>query len=74
MSENGNRGHYDRVFKVEAVGLIVEDGRTATEVACHPGIHVNLIYLWKKQLAEDSEEAFPGLGKLRASDAELRRL
>ena len=68
------RRKYDREFKTEAVRLVTEDGRRATEVARNLGIHVNLIYLWKKQLAEDPKEAFPGLGRLKASEAELRTL
>ncbi len=68
------RRKYDRQFKIEAVRLVIEDGRKATEVARNLGIHVNLIYLWKKQLAEDPEESFPGLGRLKASEAEFRQL
>lgn len=68
------RRKYDRQFKIEAVRLVTEDGRKATEVARNLGLHVNLIYLWKKQLAEDPKEAFPGLGNLRASESELRKL
>ena len=68
------RRRYDRQFKIETVRLVVEEGRKAAEVARDLGIHVNLIYLWKKQLAEDSEEAFPDHGNLKLSDAELRRL
>ena len=68
------RRKYDRQFKIEAVRLVTEEGRKAAEVARDLGIHVNLIYLWKKQLAEDPNEAFPGLGNLKSSDAELRKL
>jgi len=68
------RRKYDRQFKIEAVRLVTEDGRKATEVARNLGIHVNLIYLWKKQLSKDPIEAFPGLGNLKSSDAELRKL
>ena len=68
------RRKYDRQFKIETVRLVTEEGRQATEVARDLGIHVNLIYLWKKQLAEDPKEAFPGLGKMKASESELRRL
>ncbi len=68
------RRKYDRQFKIETVRLVVGEGRKAAEVARDLGIHVNLIYLWKKQLSADPKEAFPGLGKLRASDAELRKL
>jgi transposase len=69
-----SRRKYDRQFKLEAVRLVTEEGRRATEVARNLGIHVNLIYLWKKQLAEDPQEAFPGHGNLKSRDAELRRL
>jgi len=68
------RRKYDRQFKIEAVRLVTEEGRKASEVARDLGIHVNLIYLWKKQLAEDPKEAFPGRGKLKASEAEFRKL
>ena len=61
------RRKYDRQFKIEAVRLVTEEGRRATEVARNLGIHVNLIYLWKKQLAEDPQEAFPGHGNLKTS-------
>ena len=68
------RRKYDRQFKIETVRLVTEEGRRAAEVARALGIHVNLIYLWKKQLAEEPKEAFPGHGNLKSSDAELRRL
>jgi transposase len=69
-----SRRKYDRQFKIEAVRLVTEGGRRATEAARELGIHANLIYLWKKQLAEDSHEAFPGLGKLKPTEAEFRKL
>jgi transposase len=68
------RRKYDCQFKIEAVRLVTEEGRKASEVARNLGIHVNLIYLWKKQLSEDAKEAFPGHGNLKSSDAELRKL
>jgi transposase len=68
------RRRYDRQFKVEAVRLINERGKRATEVARDLGVHVNLLYYWKKQLASDPQDAFPGHGKLKPADDELRRL
>lgn len=68
------RRKYDRQFKIEAVRLVTENGLKATEVARDLGINVNQLYLWKKQLTEDPIEAFPGLGNLKSSDAELRKL
>lgn len=70
----GKRRSYDKQFKIDAVRLVTENGRRATEVARDLGIHVNLIYLWKKQLGEDPQDAFPGHGKLKPADEELRQL
>jgi transposase len=53
---------------------VTHGGKRATEVARDLGIHVNLIYNWQKQLLEDSEYSFPGHGKLKPGDEELRRL
>ena len=66
-----SRRQYDKQFKIEAVRLITQGGKRATEVARDLGIHVNLLYYWKKQL---SEHSFPGHGKLKPADEELRRL
>jgi len=70
----GKRRRYDKQFKIDAVRLITENGRRASEVARDLGIHVNLLYLWKKQLVEDPQDAFPGHGKLKPADEELRQL
>jgi transposase len=69
----GVRRIYDREFKLEALRL-VSGGKRATEVARDLGVHVNLIYNWQKQLAGDPEFAFPGHGKLKPPDEQLRRL
>lgn len=70
----GKRRRYDRQFKIEAVRLVTQRGKRATEVARDLGVHVNLIYNWKKELAGDPDFAFPGHGKLKPADDELRRL
>lgn len=70
----GKRRRYDRQFKIEAVRLVTGRGKRATEVARDLGVHVNLIYNWKKELAEDPDFAFPGHGKLKPAEEELRQL
>ena len=70
----GRNRKYDRDFKIEAVRLATEGNRKITEVARNLGIHSNLIYNWKKQLADDPQQSFPGHGKLKPDDEELRRL
>ena len=74
MSGNGKRRSFDRVFKVEAVRLVTEDGRKVTEVARELGIGANQLHRWKRQFAEDGECAFVGKGRLTPEQEELRRL
>lgn len=65
---------YTREFKLEAVRLSEEDGRSVAEVARELGIHPNNLYKWRAQFAEEGEEAFPGKGNLNSQDEEMRRL
>jgi len=72
MSE-GKRRKYDREFKVEAVKLVTGGGRTVAEVARNLGIHENLLYKWREKYTEDMAHAFPGKGRLKPAEEELRR-
>ncbi len=73
MSEVRRR-KFDKEFKFEAVRLVVEEGRSVAEVARNLGIHENLLHVWKKRYKEDMSYPFPGKGRLRPEDDELRRL
>ena len=68
------RRKFDREFKIEAVRLVIEDGRKISEVARNLGINQNTLSRWKRQYLEDREYAFPGEGRLKPHDEELRRL
>ena len=70
----GKRRKYDREFKVEAVKLVTEGGRGVAEVARNLGIHENLLYKWKEKYTEDMAHAFPGKGRLKPAEEELRRM
>ena len=59
---------YDREFKVEAIRMASEEGRTAVEVERRLGISVGIISRWKKQLKDKGDEAFPGTGHLSDRD------
>jgi transposase len=74
MELGGKRRKYDSEFKRDAVKLVLEGGRVASEVAKGLGINENVLYRWIKQYREDPENAFPGKGKLKPEDEELRRL
>jgi transposase len=70
----GKRRKYGREFKVEAVKLVTEGGRTVAEAARNLGIHENLLYKWREKYTEDIAHAFPGKGRLKPAEEELRRM
>lgn len=68
------RKKYTREFKLEAVRLAEDSERSIAAVARDLDIHPNNLYKWRQQFIEDGEEAYPGHGKLRNSDEEVRHL
>jgi transposase len=68
------RKTYSREFKVEAVRLITEKGYSIAEASRNLGVEYSILRRWKQQLSGDPDNAFPGKGKLKAPDEELRRL
>ena len=68
------RASYSREFKLEAVGLITKKGYSIAEASRNLGINYSVLRRWKTQLADDPKNAFPGKGKLKAPDEDLRRL
>jgi transposase len=73
MSEK-TRKSYSQEFKREAVRLITEKGYSIAEASRNLGIEYSVLRRWKKQFAEDPQNAFPGKGRLKAGDEQLRRL
>jgi len=69
-----NRRQFDKAFKVEAVRLTTEEGRTTASVARDLGIRDNLLHRWKQQYQVHKDTAFVGTGSLTPEQAELRRL
>jgi transposase len=74
MKKKRARRSYDREFKIEAVRQVIEGDRSMAEVARELDLGPGLLGRWKKQLLAEQEEAFPGKGRLKASDEEVRRL
>ena len=68
------RRKYTREFKLAAVKLITEQGRSVAEAARSLGVSEKQLRLWKSVLQEQGQQAFPGNGNLSAADEELRRL
>ena len=65
---------FTREFKVEAVKLVTEKGYSVSEAARSLGIGQTLLRSWRLALENKGGEAFPGLGRLPASEEELQRL
>jgi transposase len=68
------RRTYTHEFKVEAVKLVTEQGRSVAEAARSLGISENVLRSWKTSLQAQGDQAFPGHGKLPPFEDELRRL
>ena len=74
MSTNQERRHYDRDFKIEAVRLSREAGRTVAGVARNLGINENMLHRWRGKFSAGGAAAFPGSGHQEGEPDELRRL
>ena len=68
------RRSYSKEFKVNAVKMVLQRGKRASEVARDLGIQENMLYLWKRKYSEDEQESFPGQGNLKDRDAYVRQL
>jgi transposase len=73
MSDRKTRKTYDKEFKISAVKLVLDSGRTLASIAADLGISDNSLFLWKKKYLEDAKNSFPGKGRLKPEDEELRK-
>ncbi len=65
---------YDKEFKLNAVKLYTTGKRSLSQVSAELGIPNATLAGWVQSYKADKEEAFPGKGYLKASDAEVARL
>jgi transposase len=72
----GTKGRriFGRDFKLEAVRLATEGGKSVTQVARDLDIRASLLHKWMRESRRDADEAFPGNGNLKASEDEIRQL
>jgi transposase-like protein len=59
------RKRYSREFKLEAVRLITEKGYSIAEASRNLGVEYSILRRWKKELADDPQNAFPGQGAVQ---------
>ena len=74
MGEKRVRRRFTRDFKLEAVKLVIREGRTQIQVASELGLNANLLGRWVRQFRVDAEQSFPGNGNLKTRDKEVEEL
>ena len=70
-----DRKHHTREFKLEAVRLLDQSDRPASEIAVQLGVKRTLLYRWRDEVRTKSEAAFGGSGRrLTNQEDEIVRL
>lgn len=69
-----NQRKYDREFKLNAVRLYRESGKSLIRVSQDLGIPLTTLAQWVKQFKEQGEESFVGSGSLLPCNEETYRL
>ena len=65
---------YDKDFKLNTVKLVMEEGKTAAQVARDLGISEKTLYGWIAQYKKDSKNPFVGSGNLKPEAQATRDL
>lgn len=66
---------YTKEFKLEALRLMAESGKTASEVAMQLGIRRNQLYKWKEQMSRKGDVPSSKRGRPKKKDqSETARL
>lgn len=68
------RRRFSQEFKVEAVSMVADEGRDLHEVAHELGVRPDMLQKWRRKFEQDGGDAFPGSGRLKPQDEEMRRL
>ena len=68
------RRTYTREFKIEAVRLLETSGKSAAQLERELGIGDGCMSRWKRQFAEEGENAFPGHGRVTPDQERIHQL
>jgi transposase len=68
------RRRFSREYKQEAVRRVLEGRQSLSEAARDLGLRQDMLERWKRQFGEDPRQAFPGQGRLKADEEEVRQL
>ena len=68
------RRTYTREFKLEAVQLLETSGKSAAQIERDLGIGTGCLGRWKRELAAEGQNAFPGHGRLAPEQERIHQL
>ena len=68
------RRSYTREFKIEALRLLETSGKSGVQIERDLGIGAGCHSHWKREVAEEGEQAFPGHGRLAAQQEQIWHL
>jgi len=66
-----NQRKYDREFKVNAVKLYQESGKSLDEISNNLGIPISTLSTWVSKFKKNGELSFSGSGKISPCNEEL---
>ncbi len=68
------RRSFSREFKIEAVRLVKDQGLSIGQVSRDLDLDRAMLRRWIRQFTSEPEQAFPGKGRVRPDEEELRRV
>lgn len=68
------RRRFNREFKLEAVRMALEGGRSRVAVARELNLNPETLYRWVHEFRSDRSQSFPGNGQLKERDRETEQL
>ncbi len=68
------RKKYDAEFKRRVIELAITSGKTDNQMESDLGLFQGALGKWRQDYKNDPASAFPGQGKLKPLDEEIRRL
>lgn len=68
------RRRFSQEFKIEAVRMVVRQGRDLFQVCEDLEIRPDMLRKWIHKFDKDGSQAFPGSGHMKPEDEDMRRL
>ena len=65
---------YDRDFKINAVNLYKNSGRSLKKIAEELGLAISTLSQWVQDYKKEGDQSFPGKGQVKPHEEELRAL